>query len=134
MADATVYILSPRIGTGIGNDAHRPQVADHYPIKWADITALPALRRNARHTVDALVIQATADQDVIDQIDADIRYAVIRRDGSIASGTTATKAETILKAKGLGQSRAAQLRSMVKGSAEIGVREIIAELRRTGGA
>lgn len=75
MALVTAQILTPWVGTGVAPaDTRRPKLADDYPAiqSWTDATGQPAA--DLIPDPNAYVIEATLDDTVLAQIEADPSY------------------------------------------------------------
>lgn len=128
-----VYIVSPRSGTGLDDDPHRAQVVDDYSLRdWTHITERRNPPRRGAWPIDSMVIEAKVSDAQASAISSDSRYTVLF-DGEIVTATKANRLEANLRAKGMGREKAADLKQMVRGSARIGVQQIVTELRKSGG-
>ena len=69
-------VITEWTGTGTGDDANRPKVADTYTIqKWSDTTGQPAA--NLRPDPNLYIIEAEAEASVVSAIQDDPDYEVL---------------------------------------------------------
>jgi hypothetical protein len=73
-------IATPWTGTGTGDDANRPLVADAYPLQsWVDVTGQAVER--IRPSPNLYVIEVEADEATLEAIGADGRFWILWEDG-----------------------------------------------------